>query len=66
MLMEQLRGADWQAEPGLLDSHVSNLRRKIEPDPAIRYVLTIRGIGFTRRGGRKMPDAPVGAQPQRR
>jgi hypothetical protein len=47
MLMEQLRGADWQAEPGLLDSHISNLRRKIEPDPSRpRYVLTIRGVGF--------------------
>jgi hypothetical protein len=46
-LLEQLRGADWQAEPGLLDTHVSNLRRKIEPDPAKpRYVLTVRGIGY--------------------
>jgi DNA-binding response OmpR family regulator len=46
-LLEQLRGADWQAEPGLLDTHVSNLRRKIEPDPAHpRYVLTVRGVGF--------------------
>jgi DNA-binding winged helix-turn-helix (wHTH) protein len=46
-LMEQLRGADWQAEPGLLDSHVSNLRRKIEPDPSRpRYVLTVRGVGY--------------------
>lgn len=46
-LLEHLRGADWQAEPGLLDTHVSNLRRKIEPDPARpRYVLTVRGIGY--------------------
>jgi hypothetical protein len=46
-LLEQLRGADWQAEPGLLDSHVSNLRRKIEPDPSRpRYVLTVRGVGY--------------------
>jgi hypothetical protein len=46
-LLEQVRGADWQAEPGLLDTHVSNLRRKIEPDPAHpRYVLTVRGVGY--------------------
>jgi hypothetical protein len=46
-LLEQVRGADWQAEPGLLDTHMSNLRRKIEPDPAHpRYVLTVRGVGY--------------------
>lgn len=46
-LLAELRGVDWQVEPGLLDTHVSNLRRKVEPDPARpRYVLTVRGVGF--------------------
>jgi hypothetical protein len=46
-LLEQLRGADWQAEPGMLDTHVSNLRRKIEPDPSRpRHILTVRGVGY--------------------
>lgn len=46
-LLGHLRGDDWQSEPGLLDTHVSNLRRKIEPDPAHpRYVLTVRGVGY--------------------
>lgn len=46
-LLERLRGEGWHAEPGLLDTHISNLRRKIEPNPARpRYVITIRGIGY--------------------
>jgi DNA-binding winged helix-turn-helix (wHTH) protein len=46
-LLAALRGSDWQAEPGMLDTHVSNLRRKIEPDPTHpHYVLTVRGVGY--------------------
>jgi hypothetical protein len=46
-LLEGLRGSDWQAEPGLLDTHVSNLRRKIEPNPSQpRWILTVRGVGY--------------------
>ena len=29
-----------------MDSHVKNLRRKLEPDPAKRYVLTVYGVGY--------------------
>ena len=30
-----------------IDAHVKNLRRKLEPDPAIpRYILTVYGIGY--------------------
>jgi DNA-binding response OmpR family regulator len=30
-----------------IDSHIKNLRRKIEPDPhQPRYVLTVHGIGY--------------------
>jgi DNA-binding winged helix-turn-helix (wHTH) protein len=56
-LLAALRGVDWHAEPGLLDTHVSNLRRKVEPDPAHpRYVLTVRGVGY-----RLADDVPLPA-----
>jgi DNA-binding response OmpR family regulator len=30
-----------------IDSHIKNLRRKIEPDPREpRYILTIYGVGY--------------------
>jgi DNA-binding response OmpR family regulator len=30
-----------------VDVHVSNLRRKLEPDPRTpRYIMTVRGIGY--------------------
>ena len=30
-----------------LDTHIKNLRRKIEPDPAHpRYLLTVHGVGY--------------------
>ena len=30
-----------------IDSHIKNLRRKIEPDPhEPRYVLTVYGVGY--------------------
>jgi two-component system alkaline phosphatase synthesis response regulator PhoP len=30
-----------------IDSHIKNLRRKIEPDPREpRYVLTVYGVGY--------------------
>lgn len=46
-LLERLRGEGWHAEPGLLDTHISNLRRKIEPTPSRpHFILTVRGVGY--------------------
>jgi len=46
----QLAERVWEAEPdrfsGIIDVHVSNLRRKIEPAGAPRLLHTIRGHGF--------------------
>ncbi|MEA2268299.1 MAG: hypothetical protein QOC64_909 [Solirubrobacteraceae bacterium] len=46
-LLERVWGANWFGDDHLVDVHVSNLRRKIEPDPkAPRYVRTVRGVGY--------------------
>jgi DNA-binding response OmpR family regulator len=40
-------GAGAGASPNTIDSYISDLRRKVEPDPTRpRYVLTIRGRGY--------------------
>ncbi len=53
-LMEQLWGTDFAPESGVVDTHIGNLRRKIEADPAKpEYILTVRGVGFKFR-----PPAP--------
>jgi two-component system alkaline phosphatase synthesis response regulator PhoP len=40
-------GADYEGIDRTLDSHIRNLRRKIEPDPAKpTYIQTVHGIGY--------------------
>jgi DNA-binding response OmpR family regulator len=46
-LLERVWGANWFGDDHLVDVHISNLRRKIEPDPkAPRYIRTVRGVGY--------------------
>lgn len=46
-LVERLHGVAYEGFDRSVDSHVKNLRRKLEPDPAEpRYVLTVYGIGY--------------------
>jgi two-component system, OmpR family, KDP operon response regulator KdpE len=46
-LLMQVWGAGYQQERHLLQVNISNLRRKIEPDPARpRYVHTEPGVGY--------------------
>ncbi|MBI4493255.1 MAG: winged helix-turn-helix domain-containing protein [Chloroflexi bacterium] len=46
-LMERVWGTDFMGESGVVDTHVGNLRRKLEAEPANpRYILTVRGVGF--------------------
>lgn len=45
-LLEQVWGAEFY-DDHVVDVHVANLRRKIEPDPAHPvYVDTVRGVGY--------------------
>ena len=43
----RLRGYEYEGDERVVDVHVRNLRRKIEPEPAApRYVETVRGVGY--------------------
>ena len=46
-LLDAVWGPDTFASDRIVDNHIANLRRKIEPDPANpRYLLNVRGIGY--------------------
>jgi DNA-binding response OmpR family regulator len=46
-LIEGAWGPDTFASDRIVDNHIANLRRKIEPDPADpRYLRNIRGMGY--------------------
>ena len=46
-LLRETFGFDHNVQERTVDAHVMNLRRKIEPDPAVpRYVLTVPGRGY--------------------
>ena len=46
-LIDEAWGRDIFVTDRVVDSHVVNLRRKIEPEPATpRYVVSVRGIGY--------------------
>ena len=46
-LLEAVRGVAVESYERAIDSHIKNIRRKIEPDPRRpRYVLAVHGIGY--------------------
>lgn len=46
-LLDALHGIAFESYERAIDSHVKNLRRKLEPDPRQpRYVLTVYGVGY--------------------
>jgi len=46
-LLDALHGVAFETYERAIDSHVKNLRRKLEPDPRRpRYVLTVYGVGY--------------------
>lgn len=45
--IEQIRGHEGEGDPRAIDSHIKNLRRKIEIDPGNpRYIVTVYGMGY--------------------
>jgi len=46
-LLDAVRGVAFESYERSVDSHIKNLRRKLESDPrAPRYVLTVYGVGY--------------------
>ncbi len=46
-LVEALSGTTYATLDRTIDTHIKNLRKKIEPDPQNpQYILTVRGVGY--------------------
>ena len=46
-LLDRVQGEAYEGYERTIDSHVKNLRKKIEPDPERpRYVITVYGVGY--------------------
>jgi len=46
-LLDAVRGTEIDSFDRAIDTHVKNIRRKLEPDPhAPRYLLTVYGVGY--------------------
>ena len=46
-LLDAVSGVAFESYERAIDSHIKNIRRKIEPDPREpRYVLTVYGVGY--------------------
>jgi DNA-binding response OmpR family regulator len=46
-LLEAVRGVAFESYERAIDTHIKNIRRKLEPDPRTpRYILTVYGVGY--------------------
>ena len=46
-LLDAVHGVAFESYERAIDTHIKNLRRKIEPDPRQpRYILTVYGVGY--------------------
>lgn len=46
-LLDQVKGIDFDGHDRIIDSHIKDLRRKIEPNPKDpRYIITVHGSGY--------------------
>ena len=51
-LLDNVQDAAYEGYERTIDSHIKNLRKKIEPDPEHpRYILTVYGVGYKVTGG---------------
>lgn len=46
-LLDKVQDESYEGYERTIDSHIKNLRKKIEPDPAHpRYIITVYGAGY--------------------
>jgi DNA-binding response OmpR family regulator len=46
-LLDAVRGVAFESYERAIDTHIKNIRRKIEPEPSEpRYILTVYGVGY--------------------
>jgi DNA-binding response OmpR family regulator len=45
-LLARAFGPDFDGMDRTIDVHITNLRRKIEPDGENRYIITVHGVGY--------------------
>ena len=46
-LLDLVQGEAYEGYERTIDSHIKNLRKKIEPDPAVpTYIATVYGVGY--------------------
>lgn len=46
LLRERVWGPDWFGDDHVVDVHIANLRKKIDPEDGPSYVRTVRGVGY--------------------
>jgi DNA-binding response OmpR family regulator len=46
-LLDKVWGADWFGDDHVVDVHVANLRKKIDPSAGVSWVRTVRGVGYS-------------------
>jgi len=51
-LLDKVQGSAYEGYERTVDSHIKNLRKKVEMDPERpKYVITVRGVGYKFGGG---------------
>lgn len=59
-LLKAIQGTTFESFDRAIDSHIKNLRKKLEPDPQNpQYILTVYGVGYR---FRKEPEESIGEE----
>jgi len=53
-LLEHLYDYNWERHSNVIEAHVSNLRKKLDPGDGRSYIQTLRGRGY-----KLQPDEPI-------
>ena len=56
-LLARVFGPDYDGTDRTIDTHVTNLRRKLDPANPQRFIVTVHGLGYKFVGERNRPRA---------